>query len=87
MTIDILFQLVKNELNEAQTMFPRMTTPHDALDIILEEAEELREAVRHGLPAEVRKEAVQLMAMIARFGNDLDFAAAVQKRGWNGDRT
>lgn len=60
-------EMITAEYEGASRAFMPMMSPHDGLDIVIEEAEEFQRAVRHGTPEEAVKECVQLAAMALRF--------------------
>lgn len=66
---------IMGELNRATILWPSMQSAHEGYAVILEELEELKEHVfmnqkKRDLAA-MRKEAVQLAAMCARFIQDV----------------
>lgn len=54
------------ELRRAQTLYPAMRSPYEAVTIVWEEFDEWRQAVLHGTTEQAQHEAVQLAAMIVR---------------------
>jgi len=66
---------VRNELTKAVAAFPAMRSAHEGYAIILEEIEELWEAIRNNKSDEAndrqRKEAIQVAAMAMRFVIDI----------------
>lgn len=73
-----VFALVEAELVEAEKHYPRMRSPEEGFTIIMEEYLELRAEIcsSHDLKystagyARMRKEAIQLAAMVIRMVND-----------------
>lgn len=64
---------IQAELSRAMQKHPRMNSPHEGYAVILEELDELWEEVRaqHQDKEKMRKEALQVAAMAARFILDL----------------
>jgi hypothetical protein len=66
---------VDQELTRAMAHYPRMNSAHEAYAVILEEVEELWQEIKvkqtHHDHAAMRKEAVQIAAMVARFVVDV----------------
>jgi hypothetical protein len=66
---------VDQELTRAMERYPRMNSAHEAYAVILEELEELWQEIKvkqaHHDHAAMRKEAVQIAAMVARFVVDV----------------
>lgn len=63
-------QLVLRELARARGKFPDFNSPHEGYAVLLEEVDELWEAVKFGTPDEAADEAIQVAAMGLRFLTD-----------------
>lgn len=61
------FYLVRRELARAVDKFRPMASPHEGYAVILEEVDELWDAVKRGNMDAMREEAVQVAAMAVRF--------------------
>lgn len=67
-----VLKLIEFEIRKASTKFPPFNTAHEGYAIILEELDELWDAIRYDKSFEEQvKEAVQVAAMAARFIHDL----------------
>jgi hypothetical protein len=73
--LEQLFEDIRRELNAATERFPAMNSAHEGWAVIAEELDELWEHVRckqgMRLSHQMRKEAVQIAAMAARFALDI----------------
>ena len=70
-----------DELARATAKFGPFHNPHEGYAVLLEELDELWQAVKHGTPIEQRKEAVQVAAMALRFLRDCCDAPAEEDEG------
>ena len=66
------FDMVRRELARAQTKFPPFKSPHEGYAVILEEVDELWDAVKCNNRSGARSEAVQVAAMALRFLFDIE---------------
>jgi len=73
-----LAQEVVTELSRARTMFPAMHSPHEALAVLEEEVDELRQNVyahnmvkSRDMRPQMREEAIQVAAMALRMIKDV----------------
>jgi NTP pyrophosphatase (non-canonical NTP hydrolase) len=71
MTTDDAMLLVRAELERARDKFGSFQSTHEGYAVILEELDELWEAIRKGGPAQRSDEAAQVAAMAVRFLTDL----------------
>jgi len=54
------------EYKRATSKFPTFLSDREGFDILDEEVQELKQAIRHGTPQEARAEAIQVAAMALR---------------------
>jgi len=73
------------ELTRATQKFGPFASAHEGFAVILEEVDELREAVWHGTRREQRAEAVQVAAMAIRFLMDVPEQGEGDREGEDGD--
>lgn len=71
MTLEETVKDVLDELWHARSKFPAFHSGHEGYAVILEELDELWDAVRQDNYADARREAVQVAAMALRFIVDL----------------
>lgn len=68
-----VFRLVLDELKRAREKFPKFVSDREGFDILDEEHEELKKAIRHGTKREAIHEAIQVAAMAMRLLEDVYF--------------
>ena len=68
-----IFQNCITELSQAQENYPDMTSAHEGYAILLEEVDELWDEIKKKTHdyTKMEQEALQVMAMAARFINDV----------------
>lgn len=68
---DKALDIVNQELSKAINRFPAMRSPHEAYAIILEEMDELWDAIKKNDFIHAREEAKQVAAMAVRYLMDV----------------
>lgn len=66
----IIYAEVHSELRRATGKFGNFHNAHEGYAVLLEEVDELWEAIKHGTRKQQRKEAVQVAAMAVRLLRD-----------------
>ena len=71
------FDQLANEMRAAKARYGAFTSTHEALGVLIEEVEELKDAVRENSIESVRHEAIQVAAVAYRLAleEDPDFLA------------
>lgn len=64
--LEAIFQEAAEEYGRAAEKFPAFCSAREGFDILDEEVQELKQAIRHGSRDQARAEAVQVLAMAAR---------------------
>ena len=68
--MDKIINKIQRELSSTRNKYPPFHSSHEGLGVILEEWDELKEAVRNNNISQQRTEAIQLAAMAIRFIQD-----------------
>jgi len=66
-----IFIEIEHEYQWAAKRFPPFHSAREGFDILDEEVQELKQAIRHGTKEQARAEAIQVAAMALRFIIDL----------------
>jgi len=61
-----ILEEVNAEYQRAASKFEAFVSEREGFDILDEEVQELKQAIRHGTPQEAREEAIQVAAMALR---------------------
>lgn len=84
MNIERALKLIEKEARNASSLWPAFNSAHEGYAVLLEEVDELWEAIREKPRnmVEVRGEAIQVGAMVIRFLTDLFPKGAGVEKEW-----
>ena len=63
--------MVREETAKAEEKFGPFHSSHEGLGVLIEEVDELREAIRSNIPALIQKEAVQVASVASRIAKSM----------------